>query len=147
MLVREAWSKLGIDMVPKYLPDWSEFERYVKSDSLQLYRYAWFADIPDPDSFLQPLFASDSRLNFMRYRNEEADAILGKARGMTDPLERARLYQSMEAMVAESRSLIPLFYLSVDRVYQPYVHNIQVSALGEATASYHRVWLSVPSEQ
>jgi ABC-type transport system substrate-binding protein len=146
-LVREAWSKLGIEMVPKYLPDWSQFERYLKSDSLQIYRYAWFADIPDPDSFLQPLFASDSQLNFMRYRNEEADAVLKSARGVADPIERARLYQRMEAMVAESRSLIPLFYLSVDRVYQPYVHDIEVSALGEQTASYHRVWLSAPSEQ
>jgi ABC-type transport system substrate-binding protein len=146
-LVGEAWSKLGIDLVPKYLPDWSEFERYVRSDSLQIYRYAWFADIPDPDSFLQPLFASDSQLNFIRYRNEESDAILRRAREISDPIERARLYQQMEAMVAESRSLIPLFYLSVDRVYQPYVHDIEVSALGEQAASYHRVWLSAPSEQ
>jgi ABC-type transport system substrate-binding protein len=146
-LVREAWGKLGVHIVPKYLPDWSQFERYLKSDSLQLYRYAWFADIPDPDNFLQPLFASDSPLNFMRYQNEESDAILRKARGVSDPLERAQLYQRVEAMVAESRSLIPLFYLSVDRVYQPYVQNIEVSALGEQATSYHRVWLNTPSEQ
>jgi len=146
-LVGEAWSKLGIDMVPKYLSDWSQFERYLRSDSVQIYRYAWFADIPDPDNFLQPLFASDSQLNFMRYRNEESDRILTRAREISDPIERARLYQRIEAMVAESRSLIPLFYLSVDRVYQPYVQDIEVSALGEQAASYHRVWLRGPSEQ
>lgn len=146
-LVREAWSRLGINMVPKFIPDWSDFEQYLKSDSLQIYRYAWFADIPDPDNFLQPLFASDSQVNFMRYRNDDVDVIFRRAQGASDPIERAKLYQRIEEMVVEFHPLIPLFYLSVDRVYQEYVRGIEVNALGEQAISYHRVWLANPSEQ
>lgn len=145
-LVREAWARLGITMVPKFIPDWSQFEEYLKSDALQIYRYAWVADMPDPDSFLQPLFASSSRVNFMRFQDEDMDALLRRMSQMVDPLERARLCQRMEELVAESAPLIPLFYLSVDRVYQPYVHGIEVSALGEEAVSFHRVWLKASSE-
>ena len=52
----------------------------------------------------------------------------------------------MEEMVAESAPLIPLFYLSVDRVFQPSVRGVEVSALGEDSVSFLRVWLKAPSE-
>ena len=146
-MVREAWGLLGINMATKFIPDWSQFEQYLKSDSLQIYRYAWFADIPDPDNFLQPLFASDSQVNFMRYRNSAIDAIFREASRLSDPMERAGLYQRVEELVADSYPLIPLFYLGVDRVYQAYVRGVEVSALGEQAASYHRVWLTTASEQ
>ena len=144
-LVREAWSRLGINMVQKFIPDWSQFEQYLKSDAVQIYRYSWVADMPDPDSFLQPLFASSSRVNFMRYQNEDMDALLRKMSQIVDPIERAGLCQRMEEVVAESAPLIPLFYLSVDRVYQPYVRGIEVSALGEEAVSFLRVWLKASS--
>lgn len=145
-LVREAWGRLGIKMEPKFIPDWSQFEEYLKSDALQIYRYSWIADMPDPDNILRPLFASSSQVNFMRYRNENMDALLTKMSQILEPLERARLCQRMEELVAESVPLIPLFYLSVDRVYQPYVRGIEVSALGEQAVSLHRVWLKALSK-
>jgi len=115
---------------------------------LQIYRYAWFADIPDPDNFLQPLFASDSQVNFMRYRKQRYRCRSSERhRGYPTPMERAGLYQRVEELVADSYPLIPLFYLGVDRVYQAYVRGVEVSALGEQAASYHRVWLTTASEQ
>lgn len=145
-LVREAWDRLGIKMEPKFIPDWSQFEEYLRSDALQIYRYSWVADMPDPDSVLRPLFSSSSRVNFMRYRNEDMDLLLTKMSQTVDPLERARLCQQMEEVAAESVPLIPLFYLSVDRVYQPNVRGIEVSALGEEAVSFHRVWLKALSK-
>jgi ABC-type transport system substrate-binding protein len=145
-LVRDAWGRLGIKMEQKFIPDWAQFERYLRSDALQIYRYAWTADMPDPDSFLQPLLGSSSQVNFMRYRSEGADALLGKTSRITDPIERARLCQQLEDLVAESVPLIPLFYLSVDRVYQPSVRGIAMSALGEGAVSFLRVWLKGSSE-
>ena len=146
-LVREAWSQLGIIMVQKFIPDWSQFEHYLKSDSLQIYRYAWTADMPDPESFLQPLFASSSPVNYMRYQNEEIDTILTQTSRIVDQLERARLCQRIEGVVAESCPLMPLFFLSVDRVYQLTVHGIEISSLGQEAVSFHHVWLDASSQQ
>ncbi len=95
-VVGESWSRLGITVVPKFIPDWSQFERYLKSDALQVYRYAWSADMPDPESFLEPLFAASSQVNYMRYQNEEIDTILKTTSQIVNPIERARLYQRLQ---------------------------------------------------
>ena len=81
----------------------------------------------------------------MRYENNEVDRLLRTARGIIDPVKRAEMYQQIEGIVLESSPVIPLFYLSVDRVYQPSVQDIQVSALGAHTMPLHRVWLKKDS--
>ncbi|NLJ27655.1 MAG: ABC transporter substrate-binding protein [Deltaproteobacteria bacterium] len=139
--VRECWARLGISTDIKYITNWAEFERYLKSDDLQIFRYAWFADIPDPDNFLQPLFASDSQNNFMRYKDNKVDKMLRDAVGMLDPIARAEMYQQLQRTILDSVPIIPLLYLSVDSAYQPFVQGIQVSPLGAHTMSYHRVWV------
>lgn len=139
--VAEAWKRIGIELVPKFIPDWAEFERYVKSDSVQLYRYAWFADIPDPDGFLRILFGSDSLVNYSHFKDQEVDGLFRKAVGETDPNERAKLYQLAEKRILEACPAIPLLYLSVDHVYQPRVRGVALSVLGAHTTSYHSVWL------
>lgn len=140
-LMGDFWRPLGVELRPKFMPDWGAFEAYLKSGDFQIYRYAWFADMPDPDNFLHPLFVSDSQVNFMQFHSNEVDAIAAEARGTIDPIARVRLYQQMEDMIAEASPVIPLFYLSVDRVYHSWVRGVEVSPLGEKVVSYHRVWL------
>ena len=142
--VRESWARLGIDLKVKFIPDWSQFEQYLKSDSLQVYRYVWFADIPDADDILRPLFSTDSQFNFTRYRNAKVDEMLHKALGIVDPVERAGLYRQIEEGILDSGPIIPLAHLITDFVYQPNVQGIEVSALGAHTMSFHRVWLKSP---
>ncbi len=139
--VGEVWRRVGIELVPRYIPDWSEFERYIKSDSFQLYRYAWFAEIPDPDGFLRILFGSQSPINYSRFSDPEVDALFLRAVGESDVQERARLYQKAEARILDACPVIPLLYLSVDHVYQPTVHGIELSVLGAHATSYRSVWL------
>jgi len=139
--ISEAWAKLGIPAEIKYIADWSAFESYLRSNEVQIYRYAWSADMPDPDSFLHPLFASDSPVNYMRYHNKQVDKMLQTARGIIDPVKRAEMYRQIEEIIIESSPLIPLIYVSVDRVYQPTVQGIQVSALGAHTMPLNRIWL------
>ncbi|KKK63378.1 hypothetical protein LCGC14_2994880, partial [marine sediment metagenome] len=139
--VRESWARLGIPVKIKYITDWGQFKTYLRSDAVQIYRYVWFADMPDPDSFLFSLFASDSPVNFMRYQSKEVDQMLRSARSIIDPVKRAKMYRRIEALVLKSSPLIPLFYLSIDRVYQSTVQGVQPNALGAHTMSLHRVWL------
>lgn len=141
VMIKGFWSRLGLKIRIKYITDWDRFEAYLKSDKVQIYRYAWSADMPDPDSFLYSLFASESPTNFMKFQNENVDKLLLTARGIVEPIERARMYQEIEASVMASAPLIPLFYMSVDRVYQPHVKSVNVSALGAHTMSLNRIWL------
>ena len=140
-IIKGFWSAIGIRTRVKYITDWKKFEAYLKSDAVQIYRYAWFADMPDPDSFLYSLFASGSPTNFMKFQDDNVDRMLLAARGIVDPVDRAKMYQKTETAIMASMPLIPLFYMSVDRVYQPYVKAVTVSALGAHTMPLSRIWL------
>jgi ABC-type transport system substrate-binding protein len=143
--IRKSWAELGIVMEAKFIPDWTAFERYLRSENLQLYRYAWFADIPDPDAILRPLFSSGSPTNFMRFQDAEVDELLQRAVGVVDPVERARLYQDIESRILDFSPLITLAYLTVDTVYRPEVKGVQVGALGAQAVSYHDISLQETS--
>lgn len=142
--VSKAWADLGIKTKKKFITEWPKFESYIASDALQFYRYSWTADIPDPDNFLYPLFGAASPVNRTRYRDAKIEKLLKQASGTVDPVQRAQLYQEIEKKVMLAYPIIPLFYLSIDRVYQPDVKGIQSSALGAHTVRLHRVWLSSP---
>jgi ABC-type transport system substrate-binding protein len=145
-MIEGFWAGLGIKLVVKYITDWQKFEAYLKTDAVQIYRYAWFADMPDPDSFLYSLFASESPTNFMKFQEDNVDRMLLTARGIVDPVERAKMYQKIEATIMDSAPLIPLFYMSVDRVYQSYVKSVNVSALGAHTMPLNQIWLDKSSK-
>jgi ABC-type transport system substrate-binding protein len=139
--VCSQWEQIGLKVDIKFITDWGEFKRYIQSDAVQIYRYAWMADMPDPDSFLFPLFASESPTNFTRFRDDQIDQMLVEARGIVDPVQRAEMYQQIEQRILQTCPIIPLLYLSIDRVYQPDVQGVKISALGARTMPLHRIWL------
>jgi ABC-type transport system substrate-binding protein len=139
--VRGCWRDLGISIEPRFIPDWANFQQYLKTDQVQIYRYAWFVDLPDPDNIFQALFGSDSTVNYMHFQSGSLDNMLRFARRTILPTERAAMYQEMEDLVLAAQPLIPLVHLSIDHVYHANVHGIQLSALGDHVTSFHKVWL------
>lgn len=145
--MRESLARIGIDLTIKFIPDWVKFKKYIKSNTAQIYRSAWFADMPDPDSFLTPLLSSGGSVNHSGYSNEKMDRMLLKARGIIDPMKRAEIYQQIEELVQESTPVIPLFYLSVNRVYQANVRGMEISALGAHTMPLNHIWIDRSAHQ
>jgi ABC-type oligopeptide transport system substrate-binding subunit len=103
--------------------------------------------MPDPDNFLFPLFASDSPTNFTGFRDDRIDRMLVEARGIVDPVQRADKYQQIEKRILQACPIIPLLYLSIDRVYQPDVQGVKISALGAHTMPLYRIWLKGQSHR
>jgi len=143
--VAKSWKQIGVETTIQYITDWSDFENHLHSDAMQIFRYSWTADIPDPDNFLRRLFGSNSPVNYTSYRNQEIDKLLKEASGMTDEVKRTQLYQDIEKQIMTTHSIIPLFYLSIDRVYQPDVRDIHSSPLGWQAVRLHRTWLDSTS--
>ncbi len=110
------------------------------------FKMAWgnvVAAYPDSDAMVYPTFYSKnagSAGNYARYNNPEADALIEKARAVSDEAERDALYAEVDALVTAD---LPYAYLDhniyVD-ICQPYVMNYCPSALDVST--YHRVWLN-----
>jgi ABC-type transport system substrate-binding protein len=140
-MVAADLADVGVDLQIKYETDWPTFEAALSQAGLQLYRYAWFADIPDPDNFLNILCGSESRYNFMRYRNSQADRLLYQALVETDIIKRVSLYREAERMILEDAPMVPFMYLTFESVFQPYVKGLQISALGRPYMPLKKIWL------
>jgi ABC-type transport system substrate-binding protein len=140
-MVTAYLAEVGVELKVQYETDWPTFEAALSSDRLQMYRYAWFADIPDPDNFLNILCGSRSRYNFMRYSNPEVDRRLSKALLETEMLNRVRLYREAESMILEDAPLIPFMYWVFEYVFQPYVKGLEISALGAPYIPLKKIWL------
>jgi ABC-type transport system substrate-binding protein len=141
-LIAEDLAAVGVRLQIQYETDWPTFEAALSDDDLQLYRYAWTADIPDPDNFLNILFGSKSAYNFMRYSNPRVDSLLSQALVERDILTRVKLYREAERIVLADAPMIPWIYLTFESVFQPYVKGLEISALGGPYIPLKKIWLA-----
>lgn len=142
--ISEAWKSLGVTVETRYSDDWPQFQRFLTEGRMSVFRYAWYADIPDPDNVLGILFYSKSKYNYMGYANPEVDRLLEQGRTEMDPVRRAEIYQKAEARILVDVPVIPLLHLSFERAYQPYVKGVEVSPLGAPYVPMRKVWLDRP---
>jgi ABC-type transport system substrate-binding protein len=140
-LITEDLAAVGVKLQVLYETDWPTFEASLNKEGLELYRYAWFADIPDPDNFLNILFGSKSRYNFMRYNNSKVDQMLTQALIETELLRRVEIYREAERSILEDAPMIPWIYLTFESLFQPYVKGLQISALGRPYIPLKKIWL------
>ena len=140
-LLQADLAAVGITLNVVYQTDWPAFETQLRQRKFMLYRYAWFADIPDPDNFLGALCGSTSSDNFMGYENPQVDTLLSQALKEVDPLKRAALYREAEAIILRDAPMVPLLYLTFESAFQPYVRGLEISALGSHYIPLKKIWL------
>jgi ABC-type transport system substrate-binding protein len=140
-MVASDLAAVGVELRIQYQTDWPTFEASLSQKGLQMYRYAWFADIPDPDNFLNILCGSKSSYNFMRYSNPEVDRRLSQALAETDMLKRVKLYREAERLILPDAPMVPLMYLTFESAFQPYVKGLEISSLGQPYIPLKRIWL------
>lgn len=129
--VQQYLAAVGVQVELKEFDDWPTFRQALQHGEHQIFRYARYADYPDPDNFLYPLFHSQSQTNYFRYRNPLVDRLLDDARREMDDLRRARLYRDVEQLILNDAPGVMLQHNTYEYLFQPYVEGIEVSALGE----------------
>lgn len=142
----EQLAAVGIKAKFIYNTKWPSFKSDVYGGKLPIFRYAWYADVPEPETFLYNLFHSKSPQNFMRYKNPKVDALLQRARIELDYLKRVSLYREVEQLIMNDAALVPLSFKSYERVFQSYVRNLNVSALGDPYIAVNKLWLDDTSK-
>ncbi len=139
--VRAQLAAVGFRVQLQELP-WREFSPLLNDHSLQCLNVTWTADIPDPDSFLYPMCASDGSGNFVGYSNPAVDALLLRGRSTRSSIERLEIYRDAERRILQDATLIPLFHPLGAIAVQEYVHDFTFSAMGWASMPLEHVWLS-----
>ena len=140
-LIRENLKSIGVQAEFHYQTDWPAFSRLLAERRMPMFLYAWYADVPDPDNFLFKLFHSQSSRNFTGYASARVDTLLVRARNEPDVPRRVDLYRRAEQMVMEDAPVLPIWHYSYERIFQPYVRNVEVSGLGDAYIPFRKVWL------
>jgi ABC-type transport system substrate-binding protein len=138
---------VGIRAEVHYNTNWPEYKAQVYEGKLPIFRYSWYADTPDPETFLGQLFDSRSADNITKFRNSTVDALLQRARLESEAQKKLQLYQEVERQIVGNAPVLVLSYYSYERVFQPYVKGIQVSALGDPYIPMKKIWIDGGKER
>jgi len=134
-------AELGIKLDIRFVDEWTRYTEMLGRGELQMFRYAWYADFPDPDSFFFPLLHSAGQPNNLLYRNPRLDQLLEKAREEINYAERVKLYREAERIIMEDAPWITQHNHIVEYLYQPYVQGVEVSLLGDRWIPMNKIWL------
>jgi peptide/nickel transport system substrate-binding protein/oligopeptide transport system substrate-binding protein len=135
---------IGITIELRQARSWSHFsEKILGQQPNAMYRYAWYADFPDPDNFLFVLFNSKSNHNYANYHNPQVDLLLDQAQSENDYLRRLELYRQAETLIIADMPTVNLVHYSFEHLFQPYVRGIALNALGESFIPMKKIWLDM----
>jgi peptide/nickel transport system substrate-binding protein/oligopeptide transport system substrate-binding protein len=101
----------------------------------------WYADFPDPDNFLRPLFHSKGYRNIFGYSNPEVDRLLDRVWSETSYTARNKLYHRIEEIVLEDAPVIPTDYGRLRYLLRGNVRGFNLSPLGTSYIQMKDVWL------
>jgi len=112
--------------------DWSAFKHAVNEGEADAFWLSWWADYPDPENFLFPLFHSSSigsSGNRTRLMDKELDRIIETAQRTTNDSKRYRLYRQAEKRITESAPWVFMWHKADYFVIQPWVKNFKIYPL------------------
>jgi len=107
--------------------------------ALHLFRFTWFPDWPDPDSFLAGQFATGAAGNFGLYGNPVFDAIADQARREASPTRRDELYRQAEKILLDDAALVPIYWYGQDMLLRPGFEGMKPSPLGPFAIAWEEV--------
>ncbi len=110
--ITDMWKKnLGVQTTIKTFYNFGGYQEVWATKPGDIYQLGWGVDQNDPDNTLRILFHSDSDYNIGNYNSDVFDAIVDKASGLTDPLDRQLLYiQAEQILTEDDAGVIPLFH-------------------------------------
>ena len=111
-----------------------EHSKYGKSE---IFRSAWVADYPSPESFLSVFYGENvpstldepSNLNTMRYKNEMFDSLYIKGTQTSDKAERYEYFAEAEGIMMDESPVIILWYQENYTLYHSEVRNFYYNAM------------------
>ncbi len=110
--------------------DWATYQGRTIDGSYALSIQGWTGDSPDADSFLTPLFASDTVTRSIGYNSPQLKTMLAQARAESDPAARMALYGQAEKTIADDMPRVPLVHPQTPVLLSGKVQGYAPSPLG-----------------
>jgi peptide/nickel transport system substrate-binding protein/oligopeptide transport system substrate-binding protein len=112
--------------------EWSAFKESVTQGKVDAFFLDWYADYPDAENFLYPLFHSSNTGaggNRAFFRDARVDAMIEQAQRVTDTAVGERLYAAVDSMVYDAAPWIYLYFPTTFVVVSPKVRGYVVPVL------------------
>ncbi|HKI83676.1 MAG TPA: ABC transporter substrate-binding protein [Candidatus Krumholzibacteria bacterium] len=132
-------AEVGFKVTNEHL-SWLDFFSRLKAGDGGCFTLNWVADIPDPDSFLYPLFHSHGATNYVHYKNENVDELLDAGRRARSSLDRLQVYREAEQMIVEDAPMVPLFHTVTILAARDQVKGLDLTPMGIGNLNLRKVW-------
>lgn len=127
-IIQSYLKEAGLDVHIKQL-EWSAYKAAINKGEADLFWLSWWADYPDPENFLFPLFHSNNHGasgNRARYTNKKVDRLIEAGQGAIEPVERYRDYGLAEDIITEESPWVFFWHKTDFTLHQPYVKNYRI---------------------
>jgi len=119
----------GLD-VEAVTVQWNDFIDLLPQGRIMSYSWTWVADFPDPETFLDPLFASWGGQNFVGYANPAFDDLLLEAAKRPIAEERIPFYEQAQQLLIDDAVLMPGTHPRQYVVVRPEVQGLEITPSG-----------------
>ena len=140
-IIADMWREnLGIDINIQQV-EWATFIQDLHKGRLQAWSgLAWEADYPDPQTFIDVLFRSDSSINYGSYNNKNVDNFINQAQIEQDATSRYKLYNQAEQIIIDEAPWLPLWWGTESiSLVKPRVKNLKFYSL--SISRFKDVWI------
>lgn len=120
---------LNINIVEQ---EWSAFKLSLINGDFDLFLASWWADYPDGENFLFPLFHTSNQGgggNYTGYSNIEVDHHIEAASHETDELKRNAVYKEIQDKIASDCPMVFLYSSQSQIVKQPWIKGLTLHPL------------------
>ena len=124
-LLQAYMKKAGLEVRIKQL-EWSAFKQAINRGDADMFWLSWWADYPDPENFLFPLFHSSNlgpAGNRARYANPEVDKAIERGQAAGTEGERNRFYEQAERMIVHDAPWVFFWHKTDFTLRQPWIRN------------------------
>ena len=127
-IIQAYLAKVGINAKLRQL-EWNTYKEAINKGEPDLFWLSWWADYPDAENFLYPLFDSanlGAAGNRTRYVNPEVDRLIVSGQSAASKSERDRYYKKAEDIIVDDAPWVFFWHRKDITVHQPWVGNYRI---------------------
>lgn len=120
-IIQYYLKKTGFNVKIKQL-EWSAYKAALNNGEADMFWISWWADYPDAENFLFPLFHSSNHGaggNRTRYTNSTVDRMITSGQTELNIKKRADYYKTAEKIITEDLPLLPFWHKKEFLLIQP----------------------------
>lgn len=137
---QKSLSAIGIQIKVQTF-SWPEFQQSLKNKKGQMWSFAWGADYPDAENFLQLFYSKNAAPgpNDSNYSNPEFDKLYEKSLTLNDSAERTALYKKMAAIVVEDTPWVFGVHRVTFGLSHPWLKNYKPHEFNHGMSKYYKI--------